>query len=110
MTVVSDQATTRDDKVAGVPPPVLVQIDASSSLYCYPEPLPTPLGIPRLFVSSTHRRQGIATHLLSAAAETSIHGCRLDPRKGHVAFTQPTGLGLQVMKKWGGSGFRIYEE
>ncbi|KAJ7043180.1 hypothetical protein C8F04DRAFT_1207664 [Mycena alexandri] len=79
-------------------------------VFCHPAPLPTPLGISRLFVSSTHRRQGVASHLLTAAAETSVFGCPLDPRKGQVAFSQPTGDGSAVMHRWGGGGVRIYEE
>jgi N-acetyltransferase len=34
----------------------------------------------------------------------------LDPRRGEVAFTQPTGDGSAVMHRWGGGGMRIYEE
>ncbi|KAJ7771687.1 hypothetical protein B0H16DRAFT_1660670 [Mycena metata] len=79
-------------------------------IFCHPAPLPTPLGISRLFVSSTHRRQGVASHLLTAAAETFVLGCPLDPRKGQVAFSQPTGDGSAVMHRWGGGGVRIYEE
>jgi N-acetyltransferase len=85
-------------------------VDVGAGLFCHPTPLPTPLGILRIFVSSSHRRQGIASKLLSAAAETFIHGCPLDPLKGHVAFTQPTGDGSAVMHQWGGGGVRIYEE
>ncbi|KAF7353611.1 N-acetyltransferase ECO1 [Mycena venus] len=88
----------------------LVAVDTTSGIFCHPAALPTPLGIPRLFVSSTHRRQGVASKLLSAAAETFIYGCPLDPRKGQVAFTQPTGDGSAVMHRWGGGGVRIYEE
>ncbi|KAJ8517308.1 hypothetical protein ONZ45_g5481 [Pleurotus djamor] len=88
----------------------LVVVDSSTSLFCNPTRLPTPLGIPRLFVPSTHRRQGIASKLLSVAASSFIHGCPLDPRKGDVAFTQPTGDGSAVMRAWGGGGVRIYEE
>ena len=88
----------------------LIPVDHSSSLFCYPTPLPTPLGILRLFVSSAHRRQGIASNLLDAAAQTFIHGCPLDPAKGQVAFTQPTAAGGGVMRAWGKSGVRIYEE
>ena len=91
-------------------PQSLVAVDTSSGLFCHPNPLPTPLGIPRLFVSSAHRRQGIATHLLSAAAATFIHGCPLDPAKGQVAFTQPTQGGGAVMEKWGKGFVRIYQE
>ena len=42
----------------------LIPVDTSTGLYVHPAPLPTPMGIPRLFVSSAHRRLGIATHLL----------------------------------------------
>ncbi|KAG1882929.1 hypothetical protein F4604DRAFT_1920823 [Suillus subluteus] len=59
---------------------------------------------------SAHRRQGIASRLLSAAAATFIHGCPLDPVNGDVAFTQPTEGGHAVMQQWGGGGVRIYEE
>jgi N-acetyltransferase len=88
----------------------LVAVDSGTGLFCHPEPLPTPMGIPRLFVPSTYRRQGIANALLTAAAATFIHGCPLDPKQGQVAFTQPTGDGKALMMKWGGGGARIYEE
>ncbi|KAF7322588.1 zf-C2H2-3 domain-containing protein [Mycena chlorophos] len=88
----------------------LVAVDTSTGIFCHPKPLPTPLGIPRLFVPSTHRRQGVASKLLSAAAATFVYGCPLDPRKGQVAFTQPTGDGNAVMQSWGKGGVRIYEE
>jgi N-acetyltransferase len=89
---------------------ISVDITPTTSLSIHPNPLPTPLGIPRLFVPSTHRRLGVATRLLSAAARTCVHGCALDPREGEVAFTQPTGDGAGVMRAWGGGGIRIYEE
>jgi N-acetyltransferase len=88
----------------------LISVDTSTGLYCHPAPLPTYLGIPRLFVSSSHRRRGIATHLLTAAAATFLHGCPLDPAKGEIAFTQPTGDGRALMNAWGKGGVRIYDE
>ena len=88
----------------------LITVDASTSLYCSPEPLPTPLGIPRMFVSSSYRGLGIASRLLTAAAENFIHGVTLDPAKGEVAFTQPTTSGKALMEKWGKRGARIYRE
>lgn len=88
----------------------LVVVDSGTGLFCHPDQLPTPMGIPRLFVPSTYRRQGIASALLNAAAATFIHGCPLDPKQGEVAFTQPTGDGKALMMKWGGGGVRIYEE
>lgn len=87
--------------------------DTSSSdagLFCHPKPLPTPLGIPRLFVVSTYRHRGIALALLNCAARTFIHGCPLDPKKGQVAFSQPSRAGRAVMERWGGGAVRIYEE
>ncbi|KAG6900579.1 hypothetical protein C0993_008296 [Termitomyces sp. T159_Od127] len=90
--------------------PSLIAVDPSSGFFCHPKPLPTPLGISRLFVPATQRRQGVARLLLSAAAETFVHGCSLDPKKGQVAFTQPTGDGKAVMMGWGGGGVRIYQE
>lgn len=88
----------------------LITVDASTSLFCSPEPLPTPLGIPRMFVSSSYRRFGIASRLLTAVAENFIHGIVLDPTKGEVAFTQPTASGKTLMEKWGKKGARIYRE
>ena len=86
----------------------LVHVDGG--LYCNPERLPTPLGIPRLFVSAMHRRKGIAETLLNASARTFVHGVRLDPGKGEIAFSQPTSLGRLVMEKWGKGKIRIFEE
>ncbi|KAM6500638.1 hypothetical protein JOM56_003652 [Amanita muscaria] len=99
---VASEATTTGEAAS------LVTVDTGMGIFCYPEHLPTPMGIPRLFVASTHRRQGIASKLLTAAAKTFIHGYELDPRKGEVAFTQPTGDGNAIMLKWGGGGVRIY--
>ncbi|TDL27297.1 hypothetical protein BD410DRAFT_714021 [Rickenella mellea] len=86
----------------------LVHVDGS--LYCKPERLPTPMGIPRLFVSSSHRRKGVAQAMLDAAARSFIHGCKVDPTKGEVAFSQPTSLGRSVMEKWGEGNIRVFEE
>ncbi|EIW85434.1 hypothetical protein CONPUDRAFT_48460 [Coniophora puteana RWD-64-598 SS2] len=88
----------------------LIPVDPSTSLFVHPEKLPTPMGIPRLFVPTTHRRLGIATRLLSVAARTFVRGCPLDPTKGEIAFTQPTGAGAGVMRAWGKGAARIYEE
>ncbi|KZV77813.1 hypothetical protein EXIGLDRAFT_847956 [Exidia glandulosa HHB12029] len=77
-------------------------------LYCAPEPHPTPLGIPRVFVPTTYRRKGIARALIDAAARTAIHGCPLDPRNGQLAFSQPTDSGRRLMDSCGVQ--RVYEE
>lgn len=78
--------------------------------FCSPELLPTPLGISRLFVCATHRRRGIAVTLLDAAARTFVYGCPLDPTRGQIAFSQPTGDGQRIMQTWGKGGIRIYQE
>ncbi|KAJ2971768.1 hypothetical protein NUW54_g12423 [Trametes sanguinea] len=51
-----------------------------------------------------------SSRLLSVAAATFILGCPLDPARGEVAFTQPTGMGKAVLEAWGRGGVRIYEE
>lgn len=99
-----------DTPPSSSPTASLVAVDTSTGVFCHPDLLPTPLGIPRLFVPSSHRRLGIASELLTAAARTFIHGYSVDPTKGEVAFTQPTGDGNAVMKSWGKGGVRIYEE
>ena len=89
----------------------LVWVDGEEGgIYCDPSPLLTPMGIPRLFVSSDYRRKGIAGKLLSAAAKNFIHGCELDPKRGEVAFSQPTGAGRGTMFAWGRGGVRIFQE
>lgn len=89
----------------------LVWVDGEDGgIFCDPTPLPTPLGIPRLFVPSEYRHQGVASALLTAAARTFVYGCPLDPAKGQVAFSQPTGAGRGVMLNWGKGGVRIFQE
>ncbi|RDX56568.1 hypothetical protein OH76DRAFT_1551016 [Lentinus brumalis] len=112
-TLASSQSTlssSQDSSESSVVPVTLLPVDSSTNLYVHPQPLPTPMGIPRLFVSSEHRRLGIASRLLTAAAETFILGCPLSPARGDVAFTQPTGAGKAVLEAWGKGGVRIYEE
>ncbi|KAH9079448.1 hypothetical protein EDB83DRAFT_2257280 [Lactarius deliciosus] len=106
------QGSPTSSKVNSIPPPTarLVSVDPSSGLFCIPEPLPTPMGVSRLFVPSAYQRCGIALRLLDAAAATFLHGCPLDPRCGEVAFTQPTASGKALMEKWGGGYVRIYQE
>ena len=99
-----------DEIVKGLQPSNTPDPSDSSSITLIPTPLPTPLGISRLFVSSSQRRLGIGSRLLTAAATTFVHGCPLDPKKGEVAFSQPTGLGGKVLEKWAGGKGRVFEE
>lgn len=90
---------------------VCVDIDDSrGNVYCDPSPIPATLGIPRLFVVPSHRRQGIAQALLNVTARTAIWGCPLDPTGGQIAFSQPTASGRAIMKAWGGYNIHIYDE
>ncbi|KAG8869242.1 hypothetical protein FRC20_001868 [Serendipita sp. 405] len=86
----------------------LVHVD--QGLYCDPSPLPTPVGISRILVSMDCRRKGVAESLLNEVCRTFIHGCHLDPGKGQIAFSQPTGDGQKLMTRWGRGGVRIFEE
>lgn len=110
MKIATQEEISGSDSRKAISTPPLVTIDVDSGLFGHPEPLPTHMGIPRLFVPAAHRRKGVAGSLLSAAAESFIHGCILDPTIGQVAFTQPTGAGDAVMRWWGRGGVRIYEE
>ncbi|KAG8956813.1 hypothetical protein FRC04_000291 [Tulasnella sp. 424] len=102
-------STTSDSSSS--PAQDLVWVDIpDGGIFCDPTPLPTPMGIHRVFVSSEHRHQGIACALLSAAAKTFIYRCPLDPAKGEIAFSQPTSAGRGVMVRWGMGGVRIFEE
>jgi N-acetyltransferase len=113
MKIVAPHATSKEcttESFVRVSDPTDSQGGGEGGLYCDPTPFPTPLGIPRIFVSAQYRHRGIAHALLDAAACTFIHGCTLDPSRGQVAFSQPTGAGRGLMEKWGRGGVRIFEE
>ena len=71
-------------------------------------PLPTPLGIHRLFTIPSYRSLGLAQLLLDAACELTTYGCTFDPAKGQVAFSQPTNSGRITMEKWGKGMVRVF--
>ncbi|KAF8522136.1 hypothetical protein BU17DRAFT_44796, partial [Hysterangium stoloniferum] len=99
MNVMSDPGNDKENQKD------VIQVDGG--LYCSPQLYSAPMGIPRLFVPSTHRHKGIALMLLNAAAKTFVHGCELDPTKGQIAFSQPTGDGRKVMERWGKGGVSL---
>ena len=82
----------------------------SYSFVARPARLPTPVGISRVFVARDHRCKGIGHALLDAMSQTFIHACPLDPVKGQIAFSQPTGDGRRLMESWGRGKIRVYEE
>lgn len=110
MAVATLNPNTRDREDVEDQLPQLALVHVDGGLFCNPERLPTPAGIPRLFVSSVHRRKGIAEALLDAICGNFIHGCQLDPLNGELAFSQPTSLGRTVMEKYGKGGIRVFEE
>ncbi|OCF32379.1 hypothetical protein I316_06049 [Kwoniella heveanensis BCC8398] len=71
------------------------------SVICDPKPLPTPLGIHRLYTMPSYRSHGLSLHLLDAACNHTVYGCAFDPQRGEVAFSQPTESGRGVMHAWG---------
>ncbi|KAM0753007.1 hypothetical protein T439DRAFT_378753 [Meredithblackwellia eburnea MCA 4105] len=82
--------------------------ESSSAIFCSPTPLPTLLGVQRIWTSSTHRRAGLASRLLDVAAKKFIYGCSVDRAKG-VAFSQPTGDGMELARRWTGTReFRVF--
>ena len=73
-----------------------------------PSPLDTPLGIHRLFTVPSYRSLSLARHLLDASSQHTVYGCTFDPRKGDVAFSQPTDSGRRTMERWGGGNVRVF--
>lgn len=80
---------------------------AEADIYS-PTPLPTQLGIHRLYTIPTYRSIGIAEALLDAACAHTIYACPARPEKGQVAFSQPTQSGARMMRRWGRGGVRVF--
>ncbi|WVO13194.1 hypothetical protein L204_100806 [Cryptococcus depauperatus] len=86
----------------------LVESGGFGSVRCDPAPLPTSLGIHRLYTAPLYRSHSISLHLLNASLEHTIYGCHFDPKQGQVAFSQPTESGRRVMEKWGEGNVRVF--
>ncbi|WVQ73755.1 hypothetical protein IAR50_003335 [Cryptococcus sp. DSM 104548] len=86
----------------------VVETGGFGSVSCEPTPLPTPLGIHRLYTIPSYRSHHLSTHLLNAACAHTVYGCELDPKKGQVAFSQPTESGRKMMERWGGGEVRVF--
>lgn len=80
----------------------------SSSISISSMPSPALLGISRIWTSKLERKKGIATSLLDAAREDFLYGMRIE--KVTVAFSQPTGSGGNLARKWFGrrTGWHVY--
>lgn len=71
---------------------------------------PAILGISRIWTSTAHRRQGIASKMLECARHTFIYG--MEVPKAAVAFSQPTESGKYLAESWFGDckGWLVYDE
>ncbi|KAL7419611.1 hypothetical protein Q5752_005523 [Cryptotrichosporon argae] len=83
-------------------------VDSGDGVFCDPTPLPTPLGIHRLFTIPSYRSLGLAQALLDAAARHTVYGCRFDALAGDVAFSQPTESGRRAMERWARGKVRVF--
>lgn len=66
------------------------------------------LGISRIWVSKSHREQGLAIDLLDCARSNFFYG--VEAPKDLVAFSQPTESGGRLAERWFGSetGWHVY--
>lgn len=73
------------------------------------QPVPVTMGITRIWTSSVHRSEGLATRLLDCAQENFMYGEILS--KERIAFSQPTESGVALARKWYGknSGWHVYK-
>ncbi|WRT65554.1 uncharacterized protein IL334_002499 [Kwoniella shivajii] len=86
----------------------VVESGGLGSVTCDPKPLPTPLGIHRLYISPSYRSNSLSLHLLNASCSNTVYGCSFDPLQGEVAFSQPTESGRAVMERWGKGQIRVF--
>ncbi|WWC68775.1 uncharacterized protein I206_102710 [Kwoniella pini CBS 10737] len=87
---------------------ILIESGGLGSVTCDPESLSTPLGIHRLYISPLYRSNKLSFELLESASKNTIYGCKFDPLKGEIAFSQPTQSGRTIMEKWGKGNIRVF--
>ena len=78
-----------------------------------PTPLPTLVGVHRIWTSSSYRRSSLASLLLDAVASRFIYAAPISvtARKDVVAFSQPTGAGMALARRWTGTkAFKVFVE
>ncbi|GAA6009047.1 uncharacterized protein JCM10292_002464 [Rhodotorula paludigena] len=81
------------------------------AIFCSPAPLPTLLGVQRIWTSTSSRRHGLASLLLNHVADKFVYGSPIpaERRRTEFAFSQPTGMGQKLAKAWTGTaGFRVF--
>ncbi|KAG0296817.1 N-acetyltransferase esco2 [Linnemannia gamsii] len=80
-----------------------------AAIFCSKVPQPAICGINRIWVSSQHRRQKIASRMLDAVRERFIYACKLETKD--LAFSQPTGDGKALARQYLGTDrFLVYVE
>ncbi|SCZ98339.1 BZ3500_MvSof-1268-A1-R1_Chr7-1g09101 [Microbotryum saponariae] len=87
--------------------------DQGGAVFCDPNPVPTLLGIHRIWTCSTYRRKGLGTKMLDLIAARCIYGAPIsqERRRLDVAFSQPTGKGHALAARWTGTkAFRVFVE
>ncbi|KAK8156648.1 ESCO1/2 acetyl-transferase-domain-containing protein, partial [Phyllosticta citrichinensis] len=83
-------------------PPTASTTTPSPALSPSPQ-INTHLGISRIWTSSAHRRAGVGSALLDAAARCFVYGYGAPPvPKNRVAFSQPTQMGRRLAEWWVG--------
>ncbi|GAA5916432.1 ESCO family N-acetyltransferase [Sporobolomyces salmoneus] len=85
----------------------------SGAIFCSSEPLPTLLGVHRIWTSTSSRRHGLASRLLDHMARRYLYACPIkqERRKEDVAFSQPTGKGKDLATRWTGTeAFKVFVE
>ncbi|EMR08377.1 hypothetical protein PNEG_03217 [Pneumocystis murina B123] len=89
--------------------PVYPSSSQSSSITLEPEALSTYImGVSRIWVCKTYRREKIATLLLDIACNHFIYGITV--KKHEVAFSQPSESGKLFIENWTGKKFSVYIE
>lgn len=88
---------------------LLDQDRGGAAIFCSKVPQPAICGINRIWVSSQHRRQKIASRMLDAVRERFIYACKLETKD--LAFSQPTGDGKALARQYLGiERFLVYVE
>ncbi|KAG5438348.1 hypothetical protein PCANB_002836 [Pneumocystis canis] len=89
--------------------PIHPSSSQSSSITLKSEALSTCImGVSRIWVCKTYRREKIATRLLDVACNHFIYGITV--KKHEVAFSQPSESGKLFIESWAGKNFNVYME
>ncbi|KAK4760273.1 hypothetical protein SAY87_005166 [Trapa incisa] len=76
-------------------PSVATKKCLSGAIYCEEDPIPAVCGVRAIWVSPSHRRKHIATHLLDAVRRSFCKGGVIE--HSQLAFSQPTSAGKATL-------------